>query len=135
FASAALANRIDELPLSHLRPAVDLLVLCDLVQLLPVAILQRVTGFAPAPAAAPRLFLQTPPRTLGKRGDRALLRRGALCRLDVLLGGSCLLCGRHREAPPQWLAGAALISPRTERRSRCSARSPSDTMPTGPSPP
>src|SRR6266487_3653075 len=63
--SAIAANRVDQIPLAHPRPTRDVPVLRDLVQLLPVAILERVTGLAATPRALPSLSLQSAPRALG----------------------------------------------------------------------
>src|SRR5437588_11590205 len=79
--SAVLANRVDQLPLPHPRPARDPLSLGDLVELLPVAVLEGVAGLATALTAVSGLFLQSPPGALGKQRDGALLAR---CRLGLL---------------------------------------------------
>src|SRR5437867_3369710 len=101
--SAPLANRVDELPLAHLGPPGDPFLLRDLVELLPVAVLQRVPGLAAALAATPGLLLEASPSALRQRSDRPLLRRRLLRLLDVLAGGSCLLRSRHHD-PPSWCA-------------------------------
>ncbi len=47
-ASAPLSDRVDELPLAHLRAALDVLALGDLVDLLAVSVLEPVPGAAAA---------------------------------------------------------------------------------------
>src|ERR671937_707075 len=62
FRSAALADRFDQIPLAHLRAAGNVPVLGDLVELLAVAILERMTCAAAALAAS--CLLHVSPRGL-----------------------------------------------------------------------
>src|SRR5207247_10748157 len=91
------------------RPPRDPFSLRDLVELLPVAVLQRVPGLAAALAATPGLLLEASPSALRKRSDRSLLRRCLLRLLDVLAGGAYLLCGRHPDPP--FCSSPALAGP------------------------
>src|SRR4051812_46859990 len=83
-ASPAVADRVDELPLAHPRPSPDALLLGDLVELLAIALLQRVACLAAAAAAPSGLFLKPLAGALGKMGDRTFSGRRLLRLLDVL---------------------------------------------------
>src|SRR5206468_828871 len=81
--SATLADRLDQIPLAHLRAAGDVLVLGDLVQLLAIAILERTAGLAPALTASSRLLAELAARALREPRDRALPPRRLLCLADI----------------------------------------------------
>src|SRR5947208_3763403 len=83
---ARAADRVDQVPLPHLRAAGDAALLRDLVELLAVAVLELVTGLAAAAAAAGGLLAELAARALRQIRDRALARGGALRLLDVALG-------------------------------------------------
>src|SRR6184192_4015397 len=98
---SSLTDRVDEIPLAHLRAAGDALLLRDLVELRAVAILERVPRLAAAFPPSLRLLLQAAARTRGKMGDRPLLLRGPLRLLDVPLRRLCLLLRRHASRVPR----------------------------------
>src|SRR5438045_4183515 len=100
-------DRLDQVPLAHLRAARDVLALRNLVQLLAIAVLERVAGLAAAPAAARRLLPELAARALRQVSDGALTGRGAASLLDVALGGLSLLGGGHERYP---LGVAVLMS-------------------------
>src|SRR5215216_7073743 len=93
--SAALADRLDQIPLAHFRAAGDVLVLGDLVQLLAIAIFERAAGLAPALTASSRLLAELATRALRKPRDRALPPRRLLCLADVPLCGLDLARRSH----------------------------------------
>src|SRR5437763_10473129 len=98
---ATLANRVDEIPLAHPRAAGDVPFLRDLVQLLPVAVLQRVTRLAAAPGALARLRLQPAPGALGQVRDRPFGARRRLRLLHISARRLNLTLGSHRTPPPR----------------------------------
>src|SRR6266508_5564935 len=83
--STSLPDRLDEVPLAHLRAALDALLLSELVELLAVPVLQRVTRLTAALPGSRRLLAQPPPRARRQVRDRALALRALLGLLDVLL--------------------------------------------------
>src|SRR5919198_6368019 len=93
--SAALADRLDQIPLAHLRAAGDVLVLGDLVQLLAIAILERMPCLAAALTTASRLLAELAARALRKPRDRALAPRRLSCLLHVSLRSLTLACRSH----------------------------------------
>src|ERR671934_428896 len=93
--SAGLADRLDQVPLAHLRPAGDVPVLGDLVQLLTVAILQRTACLATALTTAGSLLSELAARALREARDRALPSRRLLCLPDVSLRSLYLAGRRH----------------------------------------
>src|SRR5437660_12119743 len=76
--SMRLANRLDQVPLAHLRAAGDLLRLGDLVELLPVAVLQCLSGLAAPLAAFDSLLDEAAACLLRQMRDRPLPRRRRL---------------------------------------------------------
>src|SRR6266511_2710041 len=142
--SAALADRLDQIPLAHLRTAGDVLVLGDLVQLLAIAILERAAGLAAALTASGRLLAELAARALRKPRDRALPPRRLLCLLHVLLRGPYLARRSHpAHLHPVRSSGSvpradgcySLASARTCRRARRSlARAPRSPARARPSP-
>src|ERR671931_538942 len=93
--SAALADRLDQIPLAHLRAAGDILVLGDLVQLLAIAILERMPCLAAALTTAGRLLTELTARALRKPRDRTLAPRRLSCLLHVSLRSLTLACRSH----------------------------------------
>src|SRR5919197_1585750 len=93
--SARLADRVDELPLPHPRAAGDVFLAGQLIELLAVAIIERVPGLASSSTALARLLLQPAPGALGQVRQGALALGGRLGLLDVLLGDPGLLGRRH----------------------------------------
>src|SRR6266516_1207069 len=93
--SASRADRVDQVPLAHLRAAGDAFLLRDLVERLAVAVLQRVTGPAAALAPARSLLAQAAPSGRREVGDRSLPLRRLLRLLDVALRGLDLLPRCH----------------------------------------
>src|SRR5919106_908289 len=99
--SAGLADRLDQVPLPHLRPPGDVLPRGHLVQVLPGAILEVTAGLS---AALPRL--RGLPAEIGAHrfrqlADRLLLAGGLLGALDVAPGRLSLSLRRHRAHLPQ----------------------------------
>src|SRR5947207_12701385 len=66
------SDRLDQIPFSHRRPAGDLLFLRQLVELLAVAVLQRVSRLAAAPPAAGGLLPESASRLCRQARDRPL---------------------------------------------------------------
>src|SRR5437773_9896555 len=97
--SARLADRLDQIPLAHLRAAGDVLVLGDLVQLLAIAILERAAGLAPALTASSRLLAELAARALRKPRDRALPSCRLLSLPDASLRGPYLARRSHPTHP------------------------------------
>src|SRR5919204_1776228 len=95
FCSAALADRLDQIPLAHLRAAGDVLVLGDLIQLLAVAILERVTCLAAPLTTTGPLLAELAARALRKPRDRALPPCRLPCLLHVSLRSLNLACRSH----------------------------------------
>src|SRR5581483_2059252 len=91
----ALPQRLDQVPLPHLRAAGDVPLLRQLVELLAVAVLERGGGRTAATTPLLRLLDEAPPRPLGHVGDRALPRRRRLRLLHVALRGLDLLPRCH----------------------------------------
>src|SRR5207237_699794 len=68
--SAGFADRADQIPLAHLGAAGNLLLPCEVVELLAVPVLERVPGLA-APLPPPRrLLAELAPRALRQVRDR-----------------------------------------------------------------
>src|SRR5207245_5166430 len=95
------ADRVDQLPLAHFRSARNAGSLCNLIQLLAVSALERVSGLAAALAPEPGLFLQPPARACGQLCDRALLGRGLLGAFHVP-ASRLNLAGAHHDGPPRF---------------------------------
>src|SRR5439155_3180749 len=95
FRSAGIADRLDQIPLAHLRAAGDVLVLGELVQLLAIAILERVAGLAAALPASSRLLAELAAGALREPRDRALPPRRLLRFRDVSLRGLFLARRSH----------------------------------------
>src|SRR4029453_3822825 len=72
FRSAALADRPDQIPLAHLRAARGVFSVGYFVQLLAVALLERMACAAAAPTASRRLLAEFAARALREARDRAL---------------------------------------------------------------
>jgi len=72
---ARIADRANQIPLPHLRPAADVLLLGDLVELLAITALERVPGFAAALTTLRRLLSSG--RVLADRFAIVRLRRAA----------------------------------------------------------
>src|SRR6266480_1999735 len=73
----------------------DVLVLGDLVQLLAIAILERMAGLAPALTASSRLLAELAARALRQPRDRALPPRRPLCLPGISLRGLYLARRSH----------------------------------------
>src|ERR671930_378763 len=71
--SAGAADRLDQIPLAHLRTAGDSLLLGDLVQLLTVAVFEGPPCLTATCASARRLLAELASRALRQMGDRPLL--------------------------------------------------------------
>src|ERR671930_645228 len=93
--SAALADRLVQIPRFYRRAAGDVLVLGDLVQLLAVAILQRTARLPPALTNTGRLLAELAARALRKPRDRTLAPRRLSCLLHVSLRSLTLACRSH----------------------------------------
>jgi hypothetical protein len=76
---SASSQRVDQLPLPHARAAGDVALLRELVQLLPVAVLERVSCFPAAPRALSGFLLEPAPGPRRQMGDRPLPDFAARC--------------------------------------------------------
>src|SRR6266567_5077587 len=95
-----LPDRLDQIPLAHPGPAGDVLSLCDVVEILPGAILEVVAGLPAAGPGLRGLAAEILTHRLRQVQDR-LLRSGGLSRLhDVPLGRPHLFLRRHAASPP-----------------------------------
>src|SRR6476659_6896480 len=101
--SASAADRVDELPLAHARPAGDVQLLRLGVELRPVAVLEGTPGLPTARTPSRRLRAEVAPRALRQVRDRPLLPRRPLRLLDVALRGGRLLVRRHGVVHLPWL--------------------------------
>src|SRR6266446_5805725 len=89
----AFAQLPCEFVAAHLRPAGQIALLRDLVELRPR--LGRGAAGALAPGHGRALLAERAPGLLGQMSDRLLARGGLLCLLHVAFGRLCLLARRH----------------------------------------
>src|SRR5262249_35292561 len=89
------AERLDQVPLAHLRAAPDVPLLRELVQLRLRPVLERVTCLAVPRAALRGLLAEVAPGGRIEVGDGALPARCGLRVADVLLRGLDLCLAGH----------------------------------------
>src|ERR687898_1053234 len=107
-ASPRTPDRLDQIPLAHLRSTADVLPLRDLVQLLAVPVLEAPPGLAAALTTLGCLLAELAASALRQVGNRLLAPRPLLCLLDVSLRCPALLGGRHGSPP----SGCRMPTPR-----------------------
>ena len=107
--SASVADRVDELPLAHARPARDVQLLSLGVELRPVAVLEGTPGLPTARTPSRRLRAAVAPRALRQVRDRPLLPRRPLRLLDVALRVRAAIAWNVPVADPvqTWIGRAA----------------------------
>src|SRR5919204_3435004 len=99
--SARPADRVDQIPLAHLRAAGDVALHGDLVQLLAIAVLERVPGPTATLPTPRRLLAESAAGRSGQVGDGSLAPRRLARLLDVALCCPHLLrrCHLHTSKP------------------------------------